>query len=127
MPTTDKIVDLIRGVRDLLLIALGVTVMVTTPASLQEFGLSGPAASIWAATVLLGALGALIGAAWKRLVLEVWSCCIIIGGLLMWTIAILKQEDVTVTSWSVALVVACTICGEMVRIADTVGERRATR
>lgn len=127
MTTTDKIVDLIRAARDLLLIALGFTIMVTTPASLEDFGLSGTGAHIWAATLLLGALGALYAAMTNRLLLEVWSCCLVIGGLLMWIIALVWRDDANVTSWSVALVVACAVCGELVRIADTVGDRRATR
>lgn len=127
MTATDRIVDLIRALRDLLLIALGITIMVTTPASLQDFGLSGKGAHLWAATVLLGALGALYAAMTRRLLLEVWSCCVVIGGMLLWIIALVWRDDATTTSWSVALVVACAVCGELVRIADTVGDRKSTR
>lgn len=127
MTATDRIVDLIRALRDLLFIALGVTIMVATPASLQDFGLSGTGAHLWAATVLLGALGALYAARKGRLLLEVWSCCVVIGGLLLWIIALVWRDDTNTTSWSVALVVACAICGELVRLADTIGDRKATR
>lgn len=127
MTITDRIVELIRALRDLLLIGLGVTIMVATPASLQDFGLTETEAQVWAATVLLGALGALYATLKKWLLVEVWSCCVVIGGLLMWIIALVCRDDATVTSWSVALVVACAVCGELVRIADTVGDRKATR
>lgn len=127
MQTTDRIVDMVRAIRDLLLIALGVTVMVATPESLQEFGITEPAASCWAGAVLLGALVALIAAITGNLLVEVWACCVVCGGLLLWIIALVWRDDATITSWSVAIVVASTIAGEVVRIADTVGERRATR
>lgn len=127
MTITDRIVELIRALRDLLLIALGITIMVATPASLEDFGLSGTGAQVWAATLLLGALGALYATARKRLLLEVWSCCAVIGGLLLWIIALVWRDDTNTTSWSVAIVVACAVCGELVRIADTVGDRKATR
>jgi hypothetical protein len=88
MTVTDRIVEMIRAIRDVILIALGVTIMVATPESLQDFGLSGTGAKVWAATVLLGALGAL-WATWKRLLLlEVWSCVAVIGGLLFWAIGL---------------------------------------
>lgn len=127
MTTTDRIVELVRALRDLLLIALGYTIMVATPGSLEDFGLTGTAAKLWAAAMLLGALGALYAAMTSRLLLEVWSCVTVIGGMLLWIVALVWREDTNTTSWSVALVVACAVCGEVVRIADTIGERKATR
>lgn len=127
MTATDRIVDAIRAIRDLLFIALGVTVMVATPDSLQEFGLGEPAATFWAGAVTFGAAGALITGITGHLIAEVWSCVVVCGGLLLWIIALVWRDDATVTSWSVAIVVATAIAGEVVRIADTVGERKATR
>lgn len=127
MTVTDRIIDLIRSSRDIHLIALGVLVVIGTPASLQDFGLSGPAALLWGATVLLGALGALYAAVTDRLLLEVWSCITVLGGLAMWAIGLVWRADATLDAWKVAIVVVIAMHGELVRIADTVGERKATR
>lgn len=127
MTVTDRVIELIRSSRDLHFIALGVLVVIGTPASLQDFGLNRPGALLWAGAVLLGALGALYAAMTDRLLLEVWSCVAVLGGMAMWAIGLVWRDDATLDAWKVALVVIIAMHGELVRIADTVGERRATR
>lgn len=124
---SDRAVDLLRAVGDLVLIALGVIVMLATPGSLQTFGLHEPAASVWAAAVTIGAAAALVTGYTGHLIAELWSCLLVIGGLLLWVIALTWPPDTTLIKTAVALAVTRAIIGECVRIADTIGERKATR
>lgn len=123
----DRFVAAVRAARDLLLIGVGVTVMVSSPKSLEDFGLSAPGVKVWATCVLVGAIGALGSGMAGRLILEIWACCLVSGALLFWAVALVWRPDTSVTSWSIALLALSVIAGEVVRIADTVGERQATR
>lgn len=127
MNPSDRFVNRARAVGDLVLIALGVIVMLATPESLREFGLHEPYASIWAAAVVVGAAGALVASMTRHLIAEVWFCLLAIAGLTLWVIALANPEDTTLVKMAVALGITRGIIGEMVRIADAIGDRMATR
>lgn len=122
----DRAIDLVRQARDVLLIGLGVIVMVALPPSLREFGLSPAVAHVWASLILGGAAAAL-AASYRRqwIVVEIWGCLAVVAGLAIWAAGLMAKG--TSASWAVAIVVVCAILGEVVRIADTIGEREATR
>lgn len=122
----DRAIDIVRQVRDVLLIGLGVVVMVALPPSLSEFGLSPAVAHVWAALILGGALVALVASSRKQwIVAEIWGCLAVVAGLAIWAAGLMAKG--TAPSWAVALVIVCAILGEVVRIADTIGERESTR
>lgn len=127
MNPSDRAVDWLRAIGDIVLIALGIIVMLATPGSLQDFGLHEPAASVWAAAVTIGAAAALVTGFTGHLIAEVWSCLLVIAGLALWVIALTWPPDTTLVKTAVALGIVRGILGEMVRIADTIGERKATR
>jgi len=127
MNPSDRAVDWLRVLGDIVLVTLGILVLIATPDSLREFGLHEPAASIWAGAVIIGAIAALVSGFTHRLLLEVWSCLLVIAGLMFWVIALTWPEDTTILKTTVALGITRGIIGECVRIADAIGERRATR
>lgn len=93
---------LFRYLSDLVIIGVGVIAHFNTPPSVEEFGLVGVLGYVWAGMLVLGALSSMYGTACRSTRAWIFGNSFVAGGLALWAISALTQQDVTLTSLSIA-------------------------
>lgn len=105
-----------RTTRDLFLIACGTCLLLTTPPSLQAAGITGFISSVWATMIGGGATLSLLGILIRRLRVEIFGCCFVGGGFLVWGFTSILRPDATLTSLALACVFWSGTSGQIYRV-----------
>lgn len=112
-----------RVSRDVLLIMAGIFLVLDTPPSIQQAGITGFVSNVWAAMIGLGALSALLGVTLDKIRLEVSGCITVGMGFVVWTVASLNREDATFTTAALACVFLSGTAGQFYRVGMVLSGR----
>lgn len=102
VPSALRVARGIGVLRDLVVVALGIIVLITTPPSLVEFGADDVATAAWSLLPLVGGVFCLFGVLRRHVLAEVVGSFTVASGFIVWTLAVLMSPGRTLVSWAVA-------------------------
>lgn len=114
-PSALRVARAFSVVRDLLVAAVGVAVLISTPPSLVEFGGADAAALAWSLLPLIGGTLSAAGILRNSVGTEVVGSFTVASGFLVWAAAAVAQPGTTLTSFAVAGAFAALALGAVVR------------
>lgn len=114
---------LARVTRDVFLILAGVFLLLDTPPSVQEAGITGAVSNIWATMIGGGATVALAGVVFYRVKLEVYGCIFVGMGFAVWAATSLLKVDLTYTNAALAMVFLSGTAGQFYRVGMVLSGR----
>lgn len=94
-PSALRVAHFLGVLRDLLVVAVGIIVLIATPPSLQEFGADDAAVLAWALLPLVGGLLCVYGKLREQVTAEVVGSFTVAAGFLVWAYAVTQQPGAT--------------------------------